>query len=216
MRLMMALTCGVLSACTSGNLPGGNNPPVLIEVPRPGVDPYPANPADPYAPYPYATAPRAAAPEGDFTSRIEGALDGPAGTMGGMTAPTPLDDDRLNLTLYTIEQQKLDAAAAERELENARSQLVIVQPGSLPDRVTGVNIALFAQQTTHDVGERRYARSLGGGGFGSRCGQFATGDEAQRAFLANGGPESDPNGLDPDGDGFACSWDPTPYRQLKL
>jgi hypothetical protein len=30
--------------------------------------------------------------------------------------------------------------------------------------------------------------------------------------LANGGPERDKEGLDPDGDGFACGWDPRPFR----
>jgi hypothetical protein len=30
--------------------------------------------------------------------------------------------------------------------------------------------------------------------------------------LSNGGPERDRLGLDPDGDGFACYWDPTPFR----
>ena len=221
MRLIVALTCGVLASCTSGNLPGGGNPAVLVEVPRPGVDPYPANPADPYATYPYSTAPAppGQVAEGDFTSRIEGALDGGGSSSTAGLPPggtTPLDDDRLNLTLYTIEQQKLDAAAAERDLADARSQLVIVEPGTLPNRVSGANIALFAQQTTHGVGERRYSRSGGGGGFGSGCRQFATADEAQRAFLASGGPERDPNGLDRDGDGFACGWDPAPYRQLRF
>ena len=35
---------------------------------------------------------------------------------------------------------------------------------------------------------------------------------AQEAFLKAGGPERDRYGLDPDGDGFACRWDPTPFR----
>ena len=30
--------------------------------------------------------------------------------------------------------------------------------------------------------------------------------------LPCGGPERDPRGLDPDGDGFACDWDPAPFR----
>jgi hypothetical protein len=29
--------------------------------------------------------------------------------------------------------------------------------------------------------------------------------------LARGGPDKDPRGLDPDGDGFACGWDPAPF-----
>ena len=128
---------------------------------------------------------------------------------------TPLDDDSLNLTLYTIEQQKIDAAVAERELEQARSQLVIIQPGSVPQPATGANIALYAQQTTNRVGERVYTRSRSGG-LGGGCGRYSNPDDAQRAFLASGGPQSDTKNLDPDGDGFACNWDPTPYRQLKI
>ena len=55
---------------------------------------------------------------------------------------------------WTLEQQSIDAAIAERELAEARAQLVVVQPGPLPNQVEGVNIALFAQQTTNAVGER--------------------------------------------------------------
>ena len=37
-------------------------------------------------------------------------------------------------------------------------------------------------------------------------------DLAQKAFLSRGGPERDILLLDPDGDGFACKWDPRPFR----
>lgn len=36
------------------------------------------------------------------------------------------------------------------------------------------------------------------------CAAFATQEEAQAFFLAEGGPESDPHGLDADSDGVAC------------
>jgi hypothetical protein len=50
------------------------------------------------------------------------AMTSTSGVDGGLPqTATPLNDDRLNLTLYTIEQQKIDAAIAERELENARA-----------------------------------------------------------------------------------------------
>ena len=130
---------------------------------------------------------------------------------------TPIGDDELNLMQWTLEQQKIDAAIAERELAEARSQLVVVQPGPLPPQVQGVNIALYAQQTDNAVGERRYNRSVGAQVTGlGNCGRFRDADAAQRAFLAGGGPERDRYGIDPDGDGFACRWDPTPYRQLRL
>ena len=94
----------------------------------------------------------------------------------------------------------------------------MVQPGPLPNRVDGVNIALFAKQIdATPSGESIYSRSAGArvAGIGN-CGRFRDGDAAQRAFLAGGGPSADRYGIDPDGDGFACQWDPAPYRALQL
>jgi hypothetical protein len=44
------------------------------------------------------------------------------------------------------------------------------------------------------------------------CAAFSSADEAQIDFLTRGGPIKDRKGLDPDGDGYACAWDPAPYR----
>ena len=203
MRILMILACGGLAACTSGavTVPQGS---VITEVPAAGN-------ASSYG-------------GGDnFTTTIESALDengqpvalAPpvAGSASGTGAA--LDDDRINLMQWTLEQQKIDAAIAERELASARDQLVVVQPGPLPNRVDGVNIALFAKQSSNAVGESIYSRSAGArvAGIGN-CGRFRDGDAAQRAFLAGGGPSADRYGIDPDGDGFACQWDPAPYRAL--
>ena len=46
--------------------------------------------------------------------------------------------------------------------------------------------------------------------------KFKTKDDAQREFLKSGGPYSDKSNLDPDGDGFACDWDPEVYRGLTI
>jgi hypothetical protein len=203
MRLFSALVCGALAACSSGGVTVPDAQ-VLYEVTPPPMGSASTTGGDP------------------FTQRIESAL-GEGGTpVAGTTlaqplpqAGTPIDDDRLNLMQWTLEQQRIDAAVAERELAEARSQLVVVQPGPLPNRVQGVNIALYAKQTTHPVGERRYDRGMGAQVTGlGNCGRFRDEDAAQRAFLAGGGPERDRYGIDPDGDGFACRWDPTPYRRL--
>jgi len=202
--IAILLACGAAAACTTGDVTVPQDP-ILYQVPSPAAAPS-------------TSASSSGGGGAEFTSTIENALGGdgvvnpgrPPTAAGG----TPLDDDTLNLTLYTIEQQKIDARIAEQQLAEARSQLVIVQPGSVPQASSGVNIALYAQQTTNAVGERRYQRnrmSVGGA-----CGRYASADEAQRAFLAAGGPQADPRNLDPDGDGFACGWDPTPYRQLRL
>lgn len=198
MRVLAALGVAALAACSSNvRVPSD---PVIYEVPQTG------------------TASTSGGTSDAFTATIENSL-AEVDPVTGQPLPqqgTPLDDDRLNLMEYTLRQQKIDAAIAERELAEARSQLVVVPPqGSVPSRTDNVNIALYARQSTNGVGERVYQRRTGGR-IGSACGRYSNPDDAQRAFLAAGGPSSDSLGLDPDGDGFACRWDPTPYRQLTL
>jgi hypothetical protein len=217
MRFSVALMCGLLAGCASTvTVPSES---VLMEVPPAGTastaggDPL-AGTGDP------------------FTSTIESAINegDPAAVPAAPVPPDPslalqgsatgtgaaLNDDSINLMQWTLEQQKIDAAIAERELLDARSQLVVVQPGPLPNHPDGVNIALFAQQTNNAVGEARYSRSMGArvASVGN-CGRFRDADAAQRAFLAGGGPDRDRYGVDPDGDGFACGWNPAPYRALR-
>jgi hypothetical protein len=80
---------------------------------------------------------------------------------------------------------------------------------------TGPNLFVYALSTQHAVGQQRYTRNhlLRWRRWEAACAQFGSQDLAQEAFLAAGGPERDPNHLDPDGDGFACWWDPAPFRQ---
>ena len=109
----------------------------------------------------------------------------------------------------TIESDK------ERIARN-RANYEVVQPTALPQRTgnTGPNIVAFALSTTHAPGTPMYRRS-GFGGNGSACSRYGSSDLAQEAFLAEGGPDRDRKGLDPDGDGFACGWDPRAFRAAK-
>ncbi len=204
-RILAILACGALAACTSGAVTVPYESSVITEVPT------------------YGNASTYGGGD-DFTTTIAASLDengqpvpGSQATLAGSADGTgrALDDDRINLMQWTLEQQKIDAAIAERELASARDQLVVVQPGPLPSRVDGVNIALFAKQSSNSVGDSIYPRSAGArvAGVGN-CGRFRDADAAQRAFLAGGGPQQDRYGIDPDGDGFACKWDPAPYRAL--
>lgn len=119
-------------------------------------------------------------------------------------------------------ENNFDAVANQRSIEgdaarlaSNRAQYEIVQPQALPDRIdTGPNIVAYALQTTHALGTRMYRR-VGlnkQARFERACAEYATPDQAQIDFLARGGPERDRQGLDPDGDGFACAWDPGPFR----
>ncbi len=109
-------------------------------------------------------------------------------------------------------------ASDKQRIECNREQYVVVQPGALPVRGAndGPNIAAFALATTNPPGMKMYNRPPFY--FTSpekACAKFDSPDLAQQAFLAAGGPQRDRKALDPDGDGFACSWDPRPFRNAK-
>lgn len=111
-------------------------------------------------------------------------------------------------------RQSIESDAAR--LERQRAQYQQVQPVAVPERTedTGPNIVRYALGTSNPKGVRVYSRT--GINLQARnqrnCAEFASPDEAQVAFLATGGPERDRKALDPDGDGYACGWDPAPYR----
>lgn len=72
----------------------------------------------------------------------------------------------------------------------------------------------YAINTGHPIGVQQYRRTdLGQARHVANCGEFASAEAAQLWFLANEGPARDQRSLDPDGDGFACAWDPSGYRQ---
>lgn len=120
------------------------------------------------------------------------------------------------------DEQDFTAVAARETIESDaeriarnRAEYVVVQPKDLPQRPgdTGPNIVEFALATNHAPGVQMYKRSgLGSRDSSSACARFASPDLAQQEFLAKGGPERDRMGVDPDGDGFACAWDPRPFR----
>ncbi len=121
------------------------------------------------------------------------------------------------------DEQDFDAVASRETIESdaARraqqaAQYQVVQPSALPPppATTGPNIVQYALAAPNSKGQEWYSRFVfsGEGRQLRNCNQYSTPDEAQRDFLARGGPERDPRGLDPDGDGFACAWDPAPFR----
>lgn len=124
------------------------------------------------------------------------------------------------------DENDFDAVSEERDIaEDAdliaqnRAQYVVIEPTDVPVRpgTDMPNIVEYALQTTNPVGTQLYSR------WGVRtearhlrnCAEYRSPDLAQEAFLEMGGPERDRRNLDPDGDGFACSWNPGPFRAVR-
>lgn len=123
-------------------------------------------------------------------------------------------------------ENDFNAVSAQRDIEDDarliaqnRAQYQVVAPEALPSREGSgrPNIVAYALQTSHPVGTALYRR----GGFNAEakfqraCAGFASDDLAQEEFLAQGGPEKDRQGMDPDGDGYACGWNPAPFRAVR-
>lgn len=102
-------------------------------------------------------------------------------------------------------------------LARNRAQYQVVQPTALPARKSSSepNIVEYALATRHPRGTHVYSR-IGlnkEARYRRNCANYASADLAQIDFLSKGGPMRDKLGLDPDGDGYACGWDPTPFRK---
>ncbi len=144
-------------------------------------------------------------------------------TSSGQVSAAPLSDpdnpglsDENDFFAVTARRSIQEDAA---QLERNRASYRQIEPAPLPERkgASTPNIAAYALGTSNPVGNRIYSRS----GFNleakarRNCAKYPSPDQAQIAFLAAGGPEKDRHGLDPDGDGYACSWDPAPFRVVR-
>lgn len=123
------------------------------------------------------------------------------------------------------DENSFEAVAARESIESDaariasnRRQYEVIQPTALPTRSGNPqpNVVQYALQTNHPKGTRVYRRVglASASRYQRNCAKYNSPDEAQIDFLATGGPERDRKGLDPDGDGFACAWDPAPFQRV--
>jgi len=117
-----------------------------------------------------------------------------------------------------VSERQTVESDAERLAAN-RERYKLIEPTDIPQRPgqTGPNIVAYALATDNPLGEPLYKRFLlfmTSEKYVNTCGSYASPDLAQIAFLEAGGPEKDPLGIDPDGDGFACAWDPGAFRSV--
>lgn len=111
-------------------------------------------------------------------------------------------------------QRSIEGDAAKRAQNQQEFQ--VIQPTALPTRQgnSEPNIVAFAISAKNAKGQQVYKRSSFNAAkkYQRACSGFASQDQAQSAFMSQGGPQKDRKGMDPDGDGFACAWDPAPFR----
>lgn len=115
----------------------------------------------------------------------------------------------ITLSDYTQDQQKIDRERYAAEIDAIAAQREEITSVTVPE-VGTVNPAKYARSSTNAVGVGIFTRN----GKRGNCRRYSSSYEAQRAFLRAGGPTNDTLGLDPDGDGFACKFDPTSYRSF--
>ncbi len=123
-------------------------------------------------------------------------------------------------------ENNFDAVGNQRTIQDdaariaaSRQQYQVASVQALPNRAggQGANIVAYALKTKHPAGTQVYRR-VGvnkSGRYARNCAKYTGPDLAQIDFLEKGGPERDRLGLDPDGDGYACGWDPRPFRKAR-
>ena len=122
-------------------------------------------------------------------------------------------------------ENDFDAVSSQRDIEadaallaQNRAQYAVIQPTALPTRsgTNTPNIVEYALRTNNPVGVSLYSRGRTSENKTARaCAKYRSPDAAQEDFLTKGGPEKDRLGVDPDGDGYACAWNPTPVRAAR-
>ncbi len=122
------------------------------------------------------------------------------------------------------DEQDFEAVSVRETIESdavrrqgQQQQLIVFRPSDLPERTGASNVAAFALSVSHEAGTAVYPRRVAlfsSRSYEDRCRMYPDEDAAQLAFLDSGGPSADRLGIDPDGDGYACSWNPAIYRKM--
>lgn len=219
-KMLLIPALGFMAACQTVapvNDPGFNTPAYQAQreaqLAGQGYGGNPLLPPEDVSQQPLSASGDSAADIADQTAAV-------LASTSGQPAPVPATVP--NNTAISDEQD-FDAVSNRRSIdadaaliEQNRQTYEVVAPTAVPERGQGgqPNIVQYALNTSNPVGTKLYSRA----GFNleakaqRNCARYPSPDQAQIEFLSSGGPERDRNGLDPDGDGFACGWDPSPFR----
>ena len=160
--------------------------------------------------------------EDDIAAMAAAAIDGtgsPEQPAGG-PAPTPVTN-----SVGISNENDFDAVSNRRSIEEDaalvqqnQAQYTQVAPQPLPSRPSdsvehrGIRALEHEPRRRAGVQPRRLRLQ------GARATQLhglRLGRPCAGGLPSAGGPERDSEGLDPDGDGFACGWDPAPFRRSR-
>ena len=135
----------------------------------------------------------------------------------GVVSKPTLDNPGLS------DENDFEAVAERQTIESDAERLkqnqevyTIIQPTSVPRRPGSniPNVVEYALITNNSLGVAIYERRFKSQArFERNCNRYVSDSSAQEAFLMAGGPKRDQFGIDPDGDGYACRWDPSPFRK---
>ncbi|MCW3782144.1 hypothetical protein [Defluviimonas salinarum] len=178
--------------------------------------------AYPETTYPQTTFPQTTYAETTYPSTVPQAVEPayPQATAPAAVVPAaPVNNTGIS------DEQDFSAVSSRESIESDkermaanRAQYEQIQPTELPQREggSGPNIVEYAISAPNRLGESIYKRSgVALSNHERACARYATPEDAQQAFLKAGGPQRDSKNLDPDGDGFACFWDPTPFQKVR-
>lgn len=193
---------------------------------------YKQDSTDPFAspqPVPNAASTAAIAPD-ELNSALFGTPNGPAtgavnpapGLGVTSTGPVAVAANHSGMS----DEQDFQAVSARETIESDkarieanRAQYQQIAATALPERAAGEQVSsvvAFALSAPNRLGEQIYdRRAVDPAKHEAACIGFPTDEAAQEAFLKAGGPKRDSKKLDPDGDGFACKFDPTPFQQAR-
>lgn len=188
----------------------------------------------------YPSAPVAAPVAGGIpSSEINSALFGTAAASGTALPPAPVAQAPTAATTATadpaaaapalpgtpgISDEQDFAAVSSREsiesdkarIETNKANYQQIAPTALPERKGEAvsPVVAYVLSAPNGLGETIYDRlPVKPETYQKACQRYATAEAAQEAFLKAGGPKRNGKKLDPDGDGYACDFDPTPFRQ---
>lgn len=152
-------------------------------------------------------------------ARARAANSGVAPLEANPSNPAPGSAGISNENDFTaVSNRRSIEADAARTRANAE-RFEVIQPTALPQRSgnSGPNVVAYALRTSHPRGQQVHRRTglRSQAKFQRNCAAYPSADAAQLDFLARGGPQKDRQNLDPDGDGYACGWDPAPFRAIR-